>query len=227
MRPQRILIYLLLLLTPGLSHGNRLLLTYPVASRQMQFLMRNLAVILADNGYHVTVLSTDGSKFLDHPNITSHVLDVSVTFSTPGPECSEQLGEVICKHGDIAINTVSNFWGNIVVDEVFRDRESFDALIVPSVFNEFCFPFVFNSTLELILLKSPTYGLEDEPRNPYEYDKWKFSIEPLGNMFHRNAFFRQDFMQMLMRPDHPKFGGDDHFRTRENTLQQTQMALLE
>ena len=158
------MLILLMLLATAFCHENRLLVAYPVASRQMEFLMRNLAVILADDGYHVTVLSTDDSKFLSHPNITSHVLEKTPDYSLP--ECTvHSPGSMGCNEGNNEINSGSNFWTNKFVTEVYQNRDSFGAMIVPFVYNEFCFSFIKNSNRKLIFLK-PTRSMRG--LNSYE-----------------------------------------------------------
>ena len=153
----RMLVFLLLLLATSFCQEDRLLVAYPVASRQMQFLMRNLAVILADDGYHVTVLSTDESKFLSHPNISSHILEMNSTYTTP--ECSVQSEEIDgCKQENTTRNSALNFWENEIVNEMYQKKDTFAALIAPSVGNEFCFSFIKDSHRDLILLTSSIGG---------------------------------------------------------------------
>ena len=155
-----LLLFVLLIISH--CHGENILVAYPIASYEMQFLMRNVALVLAEKGHYVTVLSEDKSKLLKHPKITNHVLDLSPSM-VYSRSCSQQMEEFVgCQKGIDIIDSVNKFWRNRIVHKLYQRKKSFGALVTPSAYNEVCFPFVYESNRRLILLRSLTGDLVEE-----------------------------------------------------------------
>ena len=128
----------------------------------MQFLMRNYALFLAEKGHEITIVSEDKSKFLEHPQITNHVLDFSQSAS-PLITCSEKMEEFVgCRQAIDIKRSMRRIWANELVKEIYRKRDQFDELVAPLVYNEFCFPFVYKSSRHLTLMRALSDDVMEE-----------------------------------------------------------------
>ena len=160
-----VLVIILGLTSSNLINGFRILVSYPVAKKETRFLMRNIALFFAEENHDVTVLSTDSSPLLRHHNIKNHLVDLSKA-TTKLPFCKTAIKYIIgCDIAAAISRTTRAFWSDPEVDDLYHNEKPFDVLIAPVALNEFSYPFIYNTTGTLMLVKSAMPGSSEFQSN--------------------------------------------------------------
>ena len=129
-------------------------MTYPVATDEMQYLMRNLAIVLADGGNKITVVAADNNPFLRHPNIVYYYIP-SFKGATKSSTCKAKSKRSLnCVESEKLSKSILEFWNMGIVRMARENKGLFDAMVSPNSFNAFTYPIVYNSSTPLILVNS-------------------------------------------------------------------------
>ena len=127
---------------------------YPQSSTAVNLFMRSTAVVLARKGHHVTVLSSDKNEFI-HPRVEKYDLHFINYAWSNLLYCGKFKNlSITCDEQQKIGNYFKSFWNKKIVKEIYNNRQIYDVLITPSFSSEFCFPFVYNSSTSLVLVKT-------------------------------------------------------------------------
>lgn len=142
--------------TTGLLYadGYRILLAVPLASKSLHNLFTSIGESLCDAQHSVTLLST-------FPSSTSHqrLTHINVIGSKSVHEDNifdlKALTAAFDAFTRNAMYIGETMWSNPVVMELWKNRNSFDAVLIPSYLNEITLPFVMNYTGLFMLVSTP------------------------------------------------------------------------
>jgi len=136
------------------SQGYQFLLAVPFGTKSLHNLFTSIALKLADAGHEVTTISCFKPS-ADHPNLTH------VDLFADRPPFGMNLFE-LRDYMDAINSSLSEaqmigevMWTNEEVMRLWKNREKYDAVVIPSYMNEIAMPFLMDFSGNFILVSTP------------------------------------------------------------------------